>query len=207
MKHSPLQWIRRKFKTSPSDDSRSTRPIEVPNSSKKAPQCSDAHDISTSCTQSLLLPDPEPVPAIKHSLLQWIQRRSKTPPSGPTSSPDDAKSDKKAQWAVDTFTLALDLAEQAVAIAQVTPFVAPAAALVRKIIDSYDELKSANDKHGVLSAYVADLTGDICAAVLRMQETNHSDQIGRLKQDLEKYSSLSFLLIFGSASLLNGRTG
>ncbi|KAF7341232.1 p-loop containing nucleoside triphosphate hydrolase [Mycena venus] len=190
MKHSPLQWIRRKFKTSPSDDSRPTHPIEVPKSSKKAPQCSDGHDISTSRTQSLLLPDPQPVPAIKHSPLQWIQRKSKTPPSGPTSSPDDAKSGKKAQWAVDTFTLALDLAEQALAIAEVAPFVAPAAALVRKIIDSYDELKSANDERDVLAAYVADLTGDICATVLRMEETKHSDQIGRLKQDLEKYSAM-----------------
>ncbi|KAJ7020640.1 hypothetical protein C8F04DRAFT_1274856 [Mycena alexandri] len=135
-------------------------------------------------------------PAMKHSALQWIRRKPTTPPSDdsdstdPPSSPDDAKSGKKAQWALDTFTLALDLADQALAVAEVTNFVAPAAALLRKIIESHKELKSANEKRGVLAAYIADLTGDICATVLRMQETHHSHQIGRLKQDLEKYSAL-----------------
>jgi hypothetical protein len=81
---------------------------------------------------------------MKHSPLQWIQRKSETPPSDDshlidsTGSPDDAKSGKKRQWAVDTFTLALDLAEQALAIAEVAPVFAPAATLVRKIIDSYE---------------------------------------------------------------------
>ncbi|KAF7341271.1 Pfs domain-containing protein [Mycena venus] len=134
---------------------------------------------------------------MKRSALQWIRRKSTTLPdnydshsTGPTNSPDVAKSNKKtAQWVRDTFTLALDLADQALAIAEVAPFVAPAATLLRKIIDSYEELKSANDERDVLATYIADLTGAICATVLRMEETNHSNQIGRLKQDLEKYSA------------------
>jgi hypothetical protein len=51
----------------------------------------------------------------------------------------------------------------------------------------------------VLATYIAYLTGDICATVLRMEETNHSDQIGRLKQDLEKYSALSLQLNSGQS--------
>ncbi|KAJ7302542.1 hypothetical protein DFH08DRAFT_905173 [Mycena albidolilacea] len=141
-------------------------------------------------------PYPHPILAVmKRSALQWIRRKSMTPSydsrsTSATGSPAAANSDKKAQWVLDTVTLALELAEQAVAIAQVVPFVAPAATLLRKIIDSYKELKSANEDYGVLVAYIADLTGDICATVLRMQEMNHSDQVGRLKQDLEKYSAL-----------------
>ncbi|KAF7341267.1 HET-domain-containing protein [Mycena venus] len=133
---------------------------------------------------------------MKRPALEWIRRKSTIPSSedsrliSPSSSEDVVKSDKTAQLVPDIFTLALDLAEQAITIAQVVPFIAPAAILLRKIVDSYEELKSASDKRGVLATYIADLTGDICATVLRTEELNHSDRIGRLKQDLEKYFAL-----------------
>jgi hypothetical protein len=62
-------------------------------------------------------------------------------------------------------------------------------------------MRATEDKHHVLAERIADLTGDICATVLRMEETNHSNLLGRLKPDLEKYASLSldsqlFILAF-----------
>ncbi|KAF7349512.1 hypothetical protein MSAN_01741600 [Mycena sanguinolenta] len=121
----------------------------------------------------------------KHAL-DWFRRKkssAKAPASIPgTSSANDmaakSGSGNKAEWILDGFTLALNLAEQVLNIAEAAPFIAPAAALLRKIIGLYNELKS------------ADLTGDICAIILRMQETNHSHQISRLHQDLEKYAML-----------------
>ncbi|KAF7341135.1 Ankyrin repeat protein [Mycena venus] len=130
---------------------------------------------------------------MKRSALQWIRRKCTSDDShspSPTSSPGGATSGPKKQLVLETLIFALDLAQQALAIAEVTPFVAPAAVLLRSIIKSSKELNSANEERGVLAAYIADLTGDICATVLRMQETNHSDQIGRLKQDLERYFTL-----------------
>ncbi|KAJ6465757.1 hypothetical protein C8R45DRAFT_1079759 [Mycena sanguinolenta] len=130
----------------------------------------------------------------KHALDWFLRKKSsaKAPSSTSASSADDTptKSGNKAEWVIDGFTFALDLAEQALDIAEVAPFVGPAAVLLHKLIDSYKEWKDADGKRGLLAKRVADITGDICATVLRMQETNYSDQIGRLKQDLEKYATL-----------------
>ncbi|KAJ6503960.1 hypothetical protein C8R45DRAFT_1070438 [Mycena sanguinolenta] len=130
----------------------------------------------------------------KHAL-DWFHRKkssAKAPSSTSASSTDDTptKSGNKSDWVIDGFTFALDLAEQALDIAEVAPFIGPAAALIHKIIDSYKEWKDVDEKRDLLTKRVTDITGDICATVLRMQETNYSDQIGRLKQDLEKYATL-----------------
>ncbi|KAJ7759435.1 ankyrin repeat-containing domain protein [Mycena maculata] len=137
------------------------------------------------------MPDP------KQLLSKWIHRKISAPddPASiqPGSAPSAVVPDKTGSMSepvLDNLELALSLAEQAVAIAQVAPFIAPAAALLSEILKSYKEVKSANEKRNLLSEYIADLTGDICATVLRMEATNHSDLIGRLKQDLEKYSDL-----------------
>ncbi|KAF7330708.1 ANK-REP-REGION domain-containing protein [Mycena sanguinolenta] len=45
--------------------------------------------------------------------------------------------------------------------------------------DPYKEWKDV-DGMCLLARHVANMTGDICAIVLRLQETDHSDQIGRL---------------------------
>ena len=77
----------------------------------------------------------------KHAL-DWFRRKKpspKLPASTPVSSVDDTptKSGNKSDWVVDGLTFALDLAEQALDIAEVAPFIGPAAALLHKIIDSY----------------------------------------------------------------------
>ncbi|KAF7349538.1 HET-domain-containing protein [Mycena sanguinolenta] len=66
----------------------------------------------------------------------------------------------------------------------------PVAELLGTIINSYKEFKDVGEKRDLLAQRITDLTGDICATVLRMQETNYSDQIGRLLPDLEKYAQL-----------------
>ncbi|KAJ7924771.1 hypothetical protein B0H13DRAFT_1863635 [Mycena leptocephala] len=99
-----------------------------------------------------------------------------------------------------------DAADTVLDIAQEAPFIAPAAALLGKIIDFYKKVKSTNDKRDILAEHITNLAGDICATVLRMQETNHSDHIGRLKQDLETYATLSLQSHRSILSLNNGHS-
>ncbi|KAF7349517.1 Pfs domain-containing protein [Mycena sanguinolenta] len=148
----------------------------------------------------------------KHALPQWLSRKklpAKPPAPAATLSADDTplQSGNKSEWVINGITLALDLAKQALDIAGVAPFIGPGAELLGKIIDSYkarpgyqsswpthylffQEFKDVDEKHDLLAQRITDVTGDICATVLRMQETNYSNQIGRLKQDLEKYAKL-----------------
>ncbi|KAF7349471.1 Ankyrin repeat protein [Mycena sanguinolenta] len=107
-----------------------------------------------------------------------------------SNSEDSAPKSGRAETLLEIVQFALDLADKALDIAQVAPFVAPAAELLRKIIDSYKEVKTSEENRDALALRISELTGDICAAVLRMQETNHSDRIERLKQDLEKYATI-----------------
>ncbi|KAJ6503998.1 hypothetical protein C8R45DRAFT_575510 [Mycena sanguinolenta] len=131
----------------------------------------------------------------KHAL-DWFHRKKSATKSLPTSTPVSSLGDalptsgNESDWMIDGFTFALDLAEQALYIAEVAPFIGPAVALLHKIINSYKEWKETEQKRDLLAQRVADITGDICATVVRMQETNHSDQIHRLKRDLEKYATL-----------------
>ncbi|KAJ7863216.1 hypothetical protein B0H13DRAFT_2282128, partial [Mycena leptocephala] len=108
---------------------------------------------------------------------------------------DRAKSGGTAESLLNILTLALAVAEQVVDIAQVAPVIKPAAELLSKIIEIYKEAKSTSEKRDVLAERIGNLTGDICATVLRMEETGDSDRIGRLKQDLETYAALSVHLI------------
>ncbi|KAF8184630.1 hypothetical protein K438DRAFT_1837602 [Mycena galopus ATCC 62051] len=100
------------------------------------------------------------------------------------------ESTSAADSVTQNISLVLVLAEQVANIAQVAPFIAPAAALLTEILKSYKEVKSINEKRDVLAAHVANLTGGICATVLRMEATNYSELIGRLKLDLKKYAEL-----------------
>ncbi|KAF7330697.1 hypothetical protein MSAN_02447800 [Mycena sanguinolenta] len=59
-----------------------------------------------------------------------------------------------------------------------------------QIIDSYKEFKDVGEKRDLLAQRITDITGDICATVLRMEETNYSNQISRLLPDLKKYAEL-----------------
>lgn len=64
-------------------------------------------------------------------------------------------------------------------------------------------MKSTNEKRDVLTAHIADITGDICATALRMEATDHADLVGRLKPDLNKYAALSLhsrMLLFYSTT-------
>ncbi|KAF7349468.1 Zinc finger, ZZ-type [Mycena sanguinolenta] len=121
----------------------------------------------------------------------FVHRKSATSgkPSEPSSSnsEDSALKSERTERSLEIVQFALDLADKALDIAEVAPFVKPAAVLLRKIIDSYKEVKTSEETRDALALRISELTGDICAAVLRMQETNHSDHVGRLKQDLEKY--------------------
>ncbi|KAJ6531635.1 hypothetical protein DFH09DRAFT_138077 [Mycena vulgaris] len=136
------------------------------------------------------MPDPKQLFSI------WIHRKGARgdPASNLPSMNDPVMAPEKSANAMESVTdnlsLALSLAEQAVAIAQVAPFIAPAAALLSEILKSYKEVKAANEKRDNLFELVSNLTGDICATILRMEATNHSDLIGRLKVDLEKYAAL-----------------
>ncbi|KAF8189436.1 hypothetical protein K438DRAFT_1832586 [Mycena galopus ATCC 62051] len=115
---------------------------------------------------------------MKTNALDWFRRKKPTPGR------------PNLESVLDNVTIALGLAEQVIDIAQVAPFVAPAAALLSKIINSYKDWKRVNENRDLLAQHIVDLTGDVCATVLRMQETNYSDSIGRLRQDLEKYAIL-----------------
>ncbi|KAJ6476884.1 hypothetical protein C8R45DRAFT_1158000 [Mycena sanguinolenta] len=128
--------------------------------------------------------------------LSWFRRKKFAMSGKPTSDLQPSSNDSvdsvehRPERLLESVLFALELAEKALDIAEVVPFVGPAAVLLRKIIESYKELKSAEESRDALAQRITELTGDICAAVLRMQEINHSDQIGRLKQDLDKFAAL-----------------
>ncbi|KAJ7779511.1 hypothetical protein DFH07DRAFT_1030384 [Mycena maculata] len=148
------------------------------------------------------MPDP------RHLLNKWLRRNRKPDPDNPTAPPNDSVI--TGESTIDNLALALSLAQQVTSILQVAPFIAPAAALLSAIVDSYQvggfqwfrslmlTIPSAGNE-----AYTRETRrschphiqshGDICAAVLRMEATGLSDLIGRLKPDLEKYAALSLL--------------
>ncbi|KAJ7482175.1 ankyrin repeat-containing domain protein [Mycena galericulata] len=134
----------------------------------------------------------------KQLFIEWTRHKgarghpaSSTPPNNKPGVPAHGESESTAlEPIVDNIGLVLELAAQATKIAQVTPFLEPAAALLSEILKSYQEVRSTKEKQDTLSTTLVDLTGDICAAVLRMEEAGQSDMIGRLKSDLEKYAQL-----------------
>ncbi|KAJ7770952.1 hypothetical protein DFH07DRAFT_914759 [Mycena maculata] len=141
----------------------------------------------------------------KQLLVKWIHRKKSTPLSPPSTPPapnspltnnstagliDAEKSANIVEAVLDNLSLVLSLAEQVADIAQAAPFIAPAAALLSEILISYNEVKSTNEKRDALVTYIANLTGDICATILRVEVTHHSDLIRRLKLDLEKYAAI-----------------
>ncbi|KAJ7832151.1 ankyrin repeat-containing domain protein [Mycena olivaceomarginata] len=139
----------------------------------------------------------------KRLLSKWIHRKRSVPvdPIPPQSTPPSTanppaivpeKFTSTAESVIDNLSLALGLAEQVVNIAQVAPFIAPAAALLSQILQAYKEAKDASEKRDILDAQaqVSNLTGDLCATVLRIEATNCPDLIGRLKLDLERYAAL-----------------
>ncbi|KAF7349519.1 Ankyrin repeat protein [Mycena sanguinolenta] len=108
--------------------------------------------------------------------LDWICRmKSSAKPPAAASTPADTptKSGNQADWTVDDFKFALDLAKQALDIAEVAPSVKLAAALLLKIMESYQELKDADEK--CLARHIANLTGNI--------------SIDKLNQELEFFDA------------------
>ncbi|KAJ7759412.1 hypothetical protein DFH07DRAFT_772223 [Mycena maculata] len=138
------------------------------------------------------MPDPKQLLSkwIHHKISASVDPASIQPGSAPSAVVPD-KTGSTSKPVLDNLELVLSLAEQAVGIAQVAPFIAPAAALLSVILKSYKEVKSVNKKRDILSEYIADLTGNICTTVLQMEAMNQSELIGCLKPDLEKYSTLS----------------
>ncbi|KAJ7863841.1 hypothetical protein B0H13DRAFT_2353952 [Mycena leptocephala] len=96
----------------------------------------------------------------------------------------------KSDIIIDNVKLSLVLAEQVAGIAEAPHSSGAAAKLLSSIIASYKEVKSANQKRDVLTTRIADLTGDLCATILRMEAIKYSDSVGRLKDDLHKYAAL-----------------
>ncbi|KAF8143052.1 ankyrin repeat-containing domain protein [Mycena galopus ATCC 62051] len=136
---------------------------------------------------------------MKHSkrALDWFHRKTPTLGKpicrldGPAKNSDNfCPKPGLAKPVLDTFTVALEFAHQALDIARIAPFIGPAAALLHKIIDLYKDLKDTEEKYDALTTRIADITGDLCATVLRMQEMNHCDRIRRLQQDLETYAAV-----------------
>jgi hypothetical protein len=66
-------------------------------------------------------------------------------------------------------------------------------------------VKSVKEKRNILFEQIANLTGDICATVLRLEAANHSELIKRLKVNLERYAVLS--LIFGHSCRISCEDG
>ncbi|KAJ7172246.1 hypothetical protein C8R46DRAFT_1085272 [Mycena filopes] len=92
---------------------------------------------------------------------------------------------------LDGLTLALEIAAQVTKIVGAAPFLEPARNLLTEIIKSYQEVKSTNEKRDALAIHIADITGDICAPLLRVEATeDQSELIQRLKSDLQKYKTL-----------------
>ncbi|KAJ7199853.1 ankyrin repeat-containing domain protein [Mycena pura] len=87
-------------------------------------------------------------------------------------------------------TLALGLVERGANIARHVPWIAPVFSLLSEIVKIYKEVKDTDEKRDQLLCRVTDITNDLCATILRMEETNHDDLIGRLKPDAEKYTAL-----------------
>ncbi|KAJ7898904.1 hypothetical protein B0H14DRAFT_3852971 [Mycena olivaceomarginata] len=118
----------------------------------------------------------------KRLLSKWIHRKRSVPvdPIPPQSTPPSTanppaivpeKFTSTAESVIDNLSLALGLAEQV-------------------ILQAYKEAKDASEKRDILDAQVSNLTGDLCATVLRIEATNCPDLIGRLKLDLERYAAL-----------------
>ncbi|KAJ7142814.1 ankyrin repeat-containing domain protein, partial [Mycena epipterygia] len=85
--------------------------------------------------------------------------------------------------------LALELVEQIAELAQTVPFIGPVAALMSGVLVACKEVKDTNGDNS-LFAHIIDLTGDLCAVILRLEAKNRVELIGCLKRDLETYAGL-----------------
>ncbi|KAJ7047048.1 hypothetical protein C8F04DRAFT_1227162, partial [Mycena alexandri] len=148
---------------------------------------------------------------LKQRLLDKLTRHKAAAPPNPNSA---AVTDKgvinTSEYVIDGLRIALELAAQAAKIAKAAPFLEPASALLTEILKSYEvftvisglcceflrifqEIQDMNEKRDVLAAHIADITGDICAPLLRVEATDsESELIRRLKADLQKYTALGF---------------
>lgn len=141
---------------------------------------------------------------------------STSPPSGKNINSQGIQSTITTDSAIDNLALVLNLVQQVMNVVQKVPFVAPVAAAMSEILKAYkvcfrfvgalhtssyllcclQEVKDTNEKRDVLFAQISAITRDLCATILRMEETNHVDLLGRLKGDLETYAGLA--LFFSS---------
>ncbi|KAJ6570993.1 ankyrin repeat-containing domain protein [Mycena vulgaris] len=118
-----------------------------------------------------------------HAKIHWETRSSKL-------LVDHAHSTSTTESVVDNIPLVLELVGQLTNLAEKAPFIGPIAALMSGILQSYREGKDADGKRDALFTHITDLTGDLCATVLRAEATHHVDLIGRLKADIEAYAGL-----------------
>ncbi|KAJ6518412.1 hypothetical protein DFH09DRAFT_1428234 [Mycena vulgaris] len=115
-----------------------------------------------------------------------------------TGSGADAASDNKestsrvTDLAIDSPSVALELAGKVVDIVKETPLIAPVGALLSHILKLYDDMKTTKDKKDILAAHITGLSGYVCATVLQIETTKQSDLIQRLKTDLRTYADLIF---------------
>ncbi|KAF7361006.1 putative Ankyrin repeat and socs box protein [Mycena sanguinolenta] len=142
--------------------------------------------------------------------LDWLHRKnSDRSPESSTDNSDNTitKSGSRAESILDDLTLAANLAEEAFD-AQLAPLMKPVIviSLLHNLINSYKSTfcistelsllsvlqggKAVGEKWDLLTQRIVDLTRDICFTVLQMHQTNHSDQIGRLERDFERYARL-----------------
>jgi hypothetical protein len=152
----------------------------------------------------------------------WVRAKVYPRASRSMSPPE---STRKTDGVIDNIALALGLVQQVANIVNKVPFIAPAAAIMSEILNAYkvravsnptasrltialfQELKDTNEKRDVLLANITGLTRDLCGTILRMEATNHTDLIGRLKTDIEAYTTLGlfFTSLPGSGSYTSHR--
>ncbi|KAJ7110801.1 ankyrin repeat-containing domain protein [Mycena crocata] len=114
---------------------------------------------------------------------------------------------KATDLGIDNIALVFDLAEKLAGFFQTgVPFIAPVAGCLSQIAKAYKEVRATSEKRDVLLARVTLTTQHLYTTILRMQETNHSGLIGRLKPDVDTYAELSPPPMDLRAKLINLRT-
>ncbi|KAJ6518532.1 hypothetical protein DFH09DRAFT_1427171 [Mycena vulgaris] len=119
----------------------------------------------------------------------WIHRTG----SGADAASDNKESTSRVtDLAIDSLSVALELAGKVADIFKEAPLIAPVGALLSQILKLYDDMKTTKDKKDILAAHITGLSGDVCATVLQIETTKQSDLIQRLKTDLKTYADLIF---------------
>ncbi|KAF7358528.1 hypothetical protein MVEN_00903700 [Mycena venus] len=106
------------------------------------------------------------------------------------SASDSLAGHSKKDVVIDNLTLVFDTAEKLAELAQNVPFIAPVAGALSQILKAYKEVKNTDAKRDALLVCITGITDDLCSTILRMEQINHIDLVGRLKRDIETYARL-----------------